>query len=184
PGTPEESGKPASQTTQHPAWVDELLDDVETLVEWNILIGRHEAPMFELSSYAPESVAQARLRILNLTAEAAGEGQDHSTLIDLLNDLFSGYEEREVDLISNRLLSEKPDTLETLGERHGVTRERIRQVEARVLRELTEAIETEPFLSLLGSIHGMIGTVSTFTELSNRIPVITEEVEPLGVPAW
>src|SRR5699024_10847569 len=90
PGTPEESGKPASQTTQHPAWVDELLDDVETLVEWNSLIGRHEAPMFELSSYAPESVAQARLRILNLTAEAAGEGQDHSTLIDLLNDLFSG----------------------------------------------------------------------------------------------
>lgn len=177
-------GAPTIQEAITPSWMNDVLEDVDILVQWNTLIGRCEEPMFELSSYAPASVVQARQRILNLTSNTAGEGQDHPTLLNLLDDLFSGYGDREVDLIVNRLLSEEPDTLEALGERHGVTRERIRQVEARVLRSLREAIDGEPFLSLLASIHGMIGTVSTFTELSNRIPAITEEVEPLGVPAW
>jgi RNA polymerase sigma-32 factor len=40
---------------------------------------------------------------------------------------------REKDILEQRILSERPMTLEKLGNRHGVSRERIRQVERRIV---------------------------------------------------
>jgi RNA polymerase sigma-32 factor len=43
---------------------------------------------------------------------------------------------REKEILERRLLSERPLTLEKLGNRHGVSRERIRQVEQQIIRRL------------------------------------------------
>jgi RNA polymerase sigma-32 factor len=43
---------------------------------------------------------------------------------------------REKDILERRILSERPVTLEKLGNRHGVSRERIRQVEQQIIRRL------------------------------------------------
>lgn len=48
--------------------------------------------------------------------------------------------DRERDIMRTRMLSRNPDILETLGQRHGVTRERIRQLEARIMTKLRVAI--------------------------------------------
>lgn len=40
---------------------------------------------------------------------------------------------REKDILARRILSEQPATLEKLGNRHGVSRERIRQVEGKII---------------------------------------------------
>lgn len=48
--------------------------------------------------------------------------------------------ERERDIVRNRLLSKSPEILETLGQRHGVTRERIRQIEERIMEKLRAAV--------------------------------------------
>jgi RNA polymerase sigma-32 factor len=47
---------------------------------------------------------------------------------------FRGHlTERERDILERRILSEHPATLQKLGVRHGVSRERIRQVEGRII---------------------------------------------------
>jgi RNA polymerase sigma-32 factor len=50
---------------------------------------------------------------------------------------------KERDILQQRLLTEKSTTLREIGERHGVTRERIRQVEARLKIKLQDHLNEE-----------------------------------------
>jgi RNA polymerase sigma-32 factor len=47
---------------------------------------------------------------------------------------------REREIVAARHLGDKPETLESLGSKYGVTRERIRQIEERALQKLREEI--------------------------------------------
>jgi RNA polymerase sigma-32 factor len=47
---------------------------------------------------------------------------------------------REKDILARRILSEQPATLEKLGNRHGVSRERIRQVERKIIDRFRDYI--------------------------------------------
>jgi len=44
--------------------------------------------------------------------------------------------EKEQDILNQRLLSDNPVTLREIGEKYGITRERVRQIEARLLQKL------------------------------------------------
>ncbi len=46
--------------------------------------------------------------------------------------------EKELDLLDNRILSDSPATLREIGTKYGITRERVRQIEARLLEKLKE----------------------------------------------
>ena len=52
-------------------------------------------------------------------------------------------DEREEDILRNRLLSETPLTLDDLGEKYGITKERTRQLEARIIKRLREYIKKD-----------------------------------------
>ena len=60
--------------------------------------------------------------------------------MDLLKDAMSDLNEREQDIISKRRLAEKPMTLEDLAKIYNVSRERIRQIEARAFEKLQAAM--------------------------------------------
>jgi RNA polymerase sigma-32 factor len=51
--------------------------------------------------------------------------------------------ERDEDILRNRILSETPVTLEDLGKKYGITKERTRQLEARLIHRLREFIKKE-----------------------------------------
>jgi RNA polymerase sigma-32 factor len=51
--------------------------------------------------------------------------------------------EREEDILRNRILSETPLTLEDLGQKYGITKERTRQLEARLIRRLRDYLKKE-----------------------------------------
>jgi len=51
--------------------------------------------------------------------------------------------ERDEDILRNRILSETPVTLEDLGKKYGITKERTRQLEARLIVRLREFIKKE-----------------------------------------
>jgi RNA polymerase sigma-32 factor len=51
--------------------------------------------------------------------------------------------EREEDILRNRILSETPLTLEDLGHKYGITKERTRQLEARIINRLREYLKKE-----------------------------------------
>lgn len=63
-------------------------------------------------------------------SEMAGLIERHvQTLLPALSD-------KERDILESRLLSDEPATLREIGEKYGVTRERVRQLEARLLEKL------------------------------------------------
>jgi RNA polymerase sigma-32 factor len=52
-------------------------------------------------------------------------------------------EERDEDILRNRILSENPLTLDDLGDKYGITKERTRQLEARIIKRLREYIKKD-----------------------------------------
>jgi len=52
-------------------------------------------------------------------------------------------EERDEDILRNRILSETPLTLDELGNKYGITKERTRQLEARIIKRLRDYIKKD-----------------------------------------
>ncbi len=57
-------------------------------------------------------------------------------LKDNLEEFLDGLKERDRDIFKKRLLSEAPDSLQQIADEYGVSRERIRQIEERLLNSL------------------------------------------------
>ena len=62
---------------------------------------------------------------------------------DSIHELLPSLSEKEVYILEHRLLTDEPATLREIGERYHVTRERIRQLEARLLEKLKEHLGRE-----------------------------------------
>ncbi len=60
---------------------------------------------------------------------------------DKLQEFRATLDEKERDILDKRLLSENPLTLSQLGELHGISRERIRQLQVRMLDHLRAYLE-------------------------------------------
>lgn len=67
--------------------------------------------------------------------------QQHQHL--LLSHAMSELSERERDIITERRLTETPATLEDLSQKYGISRERVRQIEARALEKLQSHMKSE-----------------------------------------
>ncbi len=52
-------------------------------------------------------------------------------------------EERDEDILRNRILSESPLTLDELGAKYGITKERTRQLEARIIKRLRDFVKKD-----------------------------------------
>lgn len=57
-------------------------------------------------------------------------------LQDKIRDILPSLSEKEIYILEHRLLTDDPVTLREIGERYHVTRERVRQLEARLLQKL------------------------------------------------
>lgn len=68
--------------------------------------------------------------------EALAESQGLSILKEHLHDFMSSLKERDRIIFEKRLLSEVPPSLQSIADEYGVSRERIRQVEERLLKKL------------------------------------------------
>jgi RNA polymerase sigma-32 factor len=60
-----------------------------------------------------------------------------------LAEFVKTLDERDEDILRNRLLSETPLTLDDLGEKYGITKERTRQLEARIIKRIRDYIKKD-----------------------------------------
>lgn len=81
-------------------------------------------------------------------------GPAYSTIIERMRDIdpaaafrafFAGLSERDQDILRDRLAAD-PETLEALAERHGITRERVRQIVNRLRRSFDESLESNALI--------------------------------------
>jgi RNA polymerase sigma-32 factor len=76
----------------------------------------------------------------------------HKKLASFRKDL----NERELDILENRLFSDTPATLQEIGKRYGISRERVRQIESNMIKRMKSYFEQEipEFDSFLDGIGG------------------------------
>jgi RNA polymerase sigma-32 factor len=73
--------------------------------------------------------------------EQVGDEQLRSVFLEKVHEFADGLDERERRIVDARILAEEPKTLQELGEEFGVTRERVRQLEARLVNRLREYLK-------------------------------------------
>ncbi len=77
------------------------------------------------------------------------DSQEYGSKRDLMHQAMDTLTDREREIIQARRLSEEPQTLEDLSQTYGVSRERIRQIEARALEKMTSFVEKAQEVALL-----------------------------------
>ena len=75
--------------------------------------------------------------------EALAQKELKSVFRKKLGEFSKTLDERDEDILRNRLLSETPLTLEEIGRKYSITKERSRQLEARIIKRLREFMKTE-----------------------------------------
>ena len=87
--------------------------------------------------------SESEMTVLDLMAadelgpeEKVAIEQEHELLRHNLQDFLKGLKERDLEIFKKRLLSEVPPSLQEIADQYGVSRERIRQIEERLLSQL------------------------------------------------
>ena len=78
-----------------------------------------------------------------LQDQLVAEQQERTQRHDLLEGAMSGLNARERHIITERRLTEEPQTLEELSQVYGISRERVRQIEVRAFEKLQKSIKTQ-----------------------------------------
>ena len=175
-------GKPA--TTRRIAVSDDFTRDLRCLLQWRWAT-KSEATLGETLGWAipngcPTEVASAVERINALTVSKVLPGREPFDLQAALKRLCEPLESRELEILDRRLAIPVKETLEQVGEHHGITRERVRQLENRTLSSLREAIDTNFHRPLRWAVHHLrqalglgwpaeshLGIVQTVREIMN-----------------
>lgn len=69
--------------------------------------------------------------------------EELSYLLDAIEELRPQLSERELIILNERLLNDEPLTLQEIGEKHGITREAVRQMEVRVMKKIKDHFATK-----------------------------------------
>ncbi len=86
-----------------------------------------------------------------LQDETVAEAQEAEVRHEMLAEAMDALNEREQHILTERRLTEKPQTLEELSKVYDVSRERIRQIEVRAFEKLQKAMKTIAGERLLGA---------------------------------
>jgi RNA polymerase sigma-32 factor len=76
-----------------------------------------------------------------LQDETVAEAQETQLRMEMLGQAMNSLNERERHILTQRRLTEKPQTLEELSQEYDVSRERIRQIEVRAFEKLQKAMQ-------------------------------------------
>jgi RNA polymerase primary sigma factor len=90
--------------------------------------------------------------------ESPADATGYSILKDKMNEVLDSLTERERTVLIERfgLLDGKPKTLEEVGLRFKVTRERVRQIEAKALRKMRHPTRSKQLQAFLEAVEGNV----------------------------
>ncbi len=75
--------------------------------------------------------------------EATADAEWRAFAKDQVEQFADTLKDKELEIFQSRLLAEQPVTLQEIGERFGISRERVRQIETRLKRKLKEFIKSK-----------------------------------------
>lgn len=168
-------------------WKSGVLADLETLGRWHRILGSEDVSVLT----APEDVAEpavvvaARARITALSAsDLLPRVADGGAAAAAVETALLQMGERELAVLRERVMADVPMSLDDLGKRFEVTRERIRQIESKLIARLTERTKEGDLHSLATIAAGAIGSLVGLRTLVQRHPTLGEHVSSIGQPVW
>ncbi|MDI7266515.1 MAG: RNA polymerase factor sigma-32 [Myxococcota bacterium] len=106
-----------------------------------------DAPARGPSSPDSDRRMSARIDLVGDESVGADEALALARLNETLHAKVAAFAEtlagREADVFRNRLWADQPETLQQIGDRHGMTREGVRQIEKKILKRLRLWLESE-----------------------------------------
>jgi RNA polymerase sigma-32 factor len=94
--------------------------------------------------------AASHAQLLPATDDLADEQLAHAEVKRIFERHLASFREtltgRDLEIFEARLLADEPQTLQEVGDRYGITRERARQIETRLLKKLKEFVEKQGLL--------------------------------------
>lgn len=163
-------------------------DDLRTVAGLYATLGLSASPLLGIP-VPPGSPAEAIKAQQRLEALTAGDvlGADDAAFdaAEQLQRSVSRLDERVRRILADRLFADQPKTLDELGKDLYVTRERVRQLEAKARAELVEAIEPGgPLGTVTAVVRELVGTVLPLADLLTLVPALARTVEAVRQPAW
>jgi RNA polymerase sigma-32 factor len=68
--------------------------------------------------------------------ELISEKENRNLLLDKLQEYREKLSGKELDIFDNRIMAESPVTLQELGDKYGISRERVRQIQERIVKDI------------------------------------------------
>ena len=115
----------------------EIIDMDQRLDGWDVSL---DAPLKNDSD-------TERIEFLSTESTSAEDRVAKKEMETLLHEKIAEFRtqmtERELDIFDNRIFSDTPVTLQEIGDRYGISRESVRQVEKNVIKKMREFIKRE-----------------------------------------
>ena len=109
----------------------------ELVTEMELRLGARD---FSLDAPVGEEGAASHLDLVQdpepNQEDQVGERQERTLLSGVIEEAADTLDEKERYILDHRLLSDEPQTLAAIGQRYGVSRERARQIESKVIAKL------------------------------------------------
>ena len=123
--------------------MDQRLDRWEVSLDSPIKEGSDNERIEFVPTQAPSAEAQV------------GKKEMEAIIHEKLASLREELSEREIYILENRVFSDSPVTLQEIGERYNITRERVRQIENGMIKKMKAHFEREipDFESFLGELE-------------------------------
>lgn len=167
----------------------DLIDDLSTVAAWYSTIGFTDSPLLGAPAPAgcPDQVLKAQERLLRLSArDVLHNGHADLGIAALLEAELGqlAHRDRALIILANRFFADRPQTLDEIARRLGITRERVRQLESRSRAQLVGSLDRDTPLAIAGQVaRDLIGTVLPLTDLLRLVPSLGDVVESVGQPA-
>ncbi|MWV58610.1 sigma factor-like helix-turn-helix DNA-binding protein [Rathayibacter sp. VKM Ac-2754] len=164
-----------------------LLDAVQVVSSWNQALGQGAAPLLSAprdAGSAPLAVIEAWSLLDSLTSDDwIGTGAEAASLAQQIGVHLADLDERRRIILLERHVQGRRATLDQLGERLGVTRERVRQIESKVRDSLSTWLERDEALAFrAAAVRSRIGSLSHIETLA-EVPGVLESVDVDGTTA-
>lgn len=75
--------------------------------------------------------------------ERLSEHQSRSLLVEKLKEFRKKLSGNKADIFDNRIMAEKPQTLQELGDKYHISRERIRQIQEKIIKDIRKWLKDE-----------------------------------------
>lgn len=101
---------------------------------------RLEGPEVSLDAPLKEDAEDSHISFLASNEAAVDDVLAETEIKDLLHEKLETFRntlnDRELEILEKRILAEEPETLQDMGERFGISRERVRQLEERIKKKI------------------------------------------------